>query len=331
MTRRAALAGLLAAPGLAPGRGLTQGAGAGAGPGAEWPNRPIRLVIPYPPGGPTDLLGRVAAQRLTAALPFPVVAENRAGAGGAIGAEQVARAAPDGHTLLANASAHVILPHMLRLPFDAVADFAPITCIAAVPLVLVVTPNLPVRSVAELVALAKAKPGQLAYASSSNGGAPHLAGEMFKLLAGVDLAHVPYRGSGQALPDLVAGNVQVMFDSLASSAALVREGRLKALAVTTEQRIAGFPELPTVAEAGVPGYAITTWYGMWAPARTPASILARVQQAVAAGVRQPEAAERLASMGAEPVAQPPEGFAAFATAEYERYGKLVREANIRAD
>ncbi|MCO6418119.1 tripartite tricarboxylate transporter substrate binding protein [Siccirubricoccus sp. KC 17139] len=328
MTRRAALAGLLAAPGLAPGRGQAQGA---PGAGAEWPNRPIRLVIPYPPGGPTDLLGRVVAQRLTAALPQPVVAENRAGAGGSIGAEQVARAAPDGHTLLANASAHVILPHMLRLPFDAVADFAPITCIAAVPLILVVTPGLPVRNVAELVALAKAKPGQLSYASSSNGGAPHLAGEMFKLLAGVDLAHVPYRGSGQALPDLVAGNVQVMFDSLASSAALVREGRLKALAVTTERRIAGFPELPTVAEAGVPGYAITTWYGLWAPARTPAPILERVQRAVAAGVRQPEAAERFASMGAEPVAQEPAAFAAFATAEYDRYGRLVREANIRAD
>jgi tripartite-type tricarboxylate transporter receptor subunit TctC len=323
LTRRGTLAGLLAAPGLGRAQDTAQAMG--------WPSRPVRWIIPYPPGGPTDILGRVVAQRLSAALSQPFVAENRAGAGGSIGAEAVARAAPDGHTILVNASAHVILPHMLRLPFDAMADFAPVTRIAAVPLILVVSPSLPVRSVAELVALAKARPGQLSYASSSNGGAPHLAGEMFKLLAGVDMAHIPYRGSGQALPDLVAGNVQVMFDSLASSAELVREGRLRPLAVTTDQRIAAFPELPTVAEAGVPGYGITTWYGIWAPARTPEAILGRLQQAVAAGLRVPEALDRLAAMGAEPVADPPAQFSAFARQEFDRYARLVRDANIRAD
>jgi tripartite-type tricarboxylate transporter receptor subunit TctC len=315
-TRRAMLAAMLAVP---------------AAQAQEWPSRPIRFIVPYPPGGPTDILGRVAAQVLTQRLPQPVVVENRAGAAGAIGAEAVARSAPDGGTFLVNASAHVIVPHMQKLPFDAVADFAPVTRIAAVPLILVVTPTLPVRSVGDLIALAKAEPGRLSYASSSNGGAPHLAGELFKQMAGVDLQHVPYRGSGQALPDLVAGNVQVMFDSLASSADLVRQGRLRALAVTTEARIPAFPQLPTIAEAGVAGYAFSTWYGLWAPARTPEPILARVQRELAAGLAAPEAAERLAALGAVAVADPPADFAAFAAAESARYERVVRTANIRAD
>jgi len=315
-TRRAMLAAMLAVP---------------AAQAQGWPSRPIRFIVPYPPGGPTDILGRVAAQVLTQRLPQPVVVENRAGAAGAIGAEAVARATPDGGTFLVNASAHVIVPHMQKLPFDAVADFAPVTRIAAVPLILVVTPTLPVRSVGDLIALAKAEPGRRSYASSSNGGAPHLAGELFKQMAGVDLQHVPYRGSGQALPDLVAGNVQVMFDSLASSADLVRQGRLRALAVTTEARIPAFPELPTIAEAGVAGYAFSTWYGLWAPARTPEPILARVQRELAAGLAAPEAAERLAALGAVAVADPPADFAAFAAAESARYERVVRTANIRAD
>jgi tripartite-type tricarboxylate transporter receptor subunit TctC len=204
----------------------------------------VRFILPYPPGGPTDIMGRVVAQALTRDLPQPVVVENRAGAAGAIGTEAVARAAPDGATFLVNASAHVIVPHMVRVPYDALADFAPVTNIASVPLMLVVTPGLPVRSVAELVAHAKANPGRLSFASSSNGGAPHLAGELFKLMAGVDMAHVPYRGSGQAVPDLIAGNVQVMFDSMPSSAGAVREGRLRALAVTTAARQSAFPGAP---------------------------------------------------------------------------------------
>jgi tripartite-type tricarboxylate transporter receptor subunit TctC len=291
----------------------------------------VRFVVPYPPGGPTDIMGRVVAQRLTQDLPQPVVVENRTGASGSIGSEQVARAAPDGTTFLVNASAHVILPHMLRVPYDALADFVPVTNIASVPLILVVTPALPVRSVAELIAHAKANPGRLSFASSSNGGAPHLAGELFKLMAGVEMMHVPYRGSGQALPDLMAGNVQVMFDSMPSSAGAVREGRLRALAVTTEGRQSAFPDLPTIAEAGLPGYEISTWYGIWAPARTPADIVARLQAAVAAGLRAPEAQERMAALGAVPVADSPEHFAGFVRREFERWGKLVRDANIRAD
>ena len=320
--RRFALGAPLAAAPPAP---------AGAQTAAEWPSRPVRFILPYPPGGPTDIMGRVVAQALTRDLPQPVVVENRAGAAGAIGTEAVARAAPDGATFLVNASAHVIVPHLVRVPYDALADFAPVTNIATVPLMLVVTPGLPVRSVAELIAHAKANPGRLSFASSSNGGAPHLAGELFKLMAGLDMAHVPYRGSGQAVPDLIAGNVQVMFDSMPSSAGAVREGRLRALAVTTAGRQAAFPDLPTVAEAGVPGYEIATWYAIWAPARTPAEIVAKLHAAVAAGLRGPEARERMAALGAEPVADAPEGFARFVGAEFERWGRLVRDARIKAD
>lgn len=306
--------------------------GARAQGATDWPSRPVRLIVPYPPGGPTDILARVVAQRLAQDLPQPVVVENRGGASGTIGAEAVARAAPDGATFLVNASAHVIVPHLQRVPFDALADFAPVTNIAAVPLILVVTNALPVRSVPELIAHARANPGRLSYASSSAGGSTHLAGELFKRLAGVDMQHVPYRGAGQALPDVVAGNTQLMFDSMASSAGLVREGRLRALAVTTERRVAAFPDLPTVAEAGpLPGYAMASWYAMWAPARTPPAILGRMQQAVAAALRTPEVAEKLASLGAEPVGDTPEAFARFCAAESELYGRLVRDAKITAE
>jgi tripartite-type tricarboxylate transporter receptor subunit TctC len=298
---------------------------------AEWPSRPVRFILPYPPGGPTDIMGRVVAQALTRDLPQPFVVENRAGAAGAIGTEAVARAAPDGATFLVNASAHVIVPHMVRVPYDALLDFAPVTNIASVPLILVVTPGLPVRSVTELIAHTKANPGKLSFASSSNGGAPHLAGELFKLMASVDMAHVPYRGSGQAVPDLIAGNVQVMFDSMPSSAGAVREGRLRALAVTTAGRQAAFPELPTIAEAGVPGYEISTWYGIWAPARTQPEILSRLHAAVANAMRGEDAKEKLAALGAQPVADSPEDFARFVRAEHERWGRLVRDARIKAD
>jgi len=297
----------------------------------SWPARPTRFIVPYPPGGPTDVLARLAAQVLTARLPQPVVVENRTGGAGTVGSEAVARAAPDGSMFVVNPSAHVILPHMIKQPFDARADFVPVTCIATVPLILVVTPSLPVHSVADLIALAKAEPRRLSYASSSNGGAPHLAGELFKQMAGVELQHVPYRGSGQAIPDLIAGNVQLMFESLASSADLVRQGRLRALAVTTEHRLAVFPELPTIAEAGVPGYAFTTWYGIWAPARTPAAILDRLQVTLAAGLAEPEAQARLAALGSMQATMPPADFAAFVAAEWIRYGALVRSAGIVAD
>ena len=319
ITRRAAIAGALlpfAARAQAP----------------EWPSRPVRFIVPYPPGGPTDIMGRIVAQAVQGPLSQPFVVENRAGANGLIGSEQAARAAPDGSTFLVNASAHVIVPHLTpNMPIDVLADFAPVTNIAAVPLWLVVNPALPARSVAEFIAYARANPGRIAYASSSQGGAPHLAGELFKLMTGTDLVHVPYRGSGPAGQDLIAGTVQAMFDSVPASAGAVRDGRLRALGVTTRNRIAPFPDLPTIAEAGVPGYEISTWYGIWAPARTPPAIIARLQQAVATAARNPETRARFDALGAEPVADSPEDYARFVRAEYDRWGKLVRDARIKLD
>ncbi len=305
---------------------------AAAAQAPEWPSRPVRFIVPYPPGGPTDIMGRIVAQAVQGPLGQPFVVENRAGANGLIGSEQAARAAPDGTTFLVNASAHVIVPHLTpNMPIDVLADFVPVTNIAAVPLWLVVNPALPVRSVAEFIAYARANPGRISYASSSSGGATHLAGELFKQMTGTDMVHVPYRGSGPAVQDLIAGNVQAMFDSVPSSAASARDGRLRALAVTTKNRIAPFPDLPTIAEAGVPGYEISTWYGIWAPVRTPPAIINRLQQAVAAAARNPETRARFDALGAEPVADSPEDYARFVRAEYDRWGKLVRDARIKLD
>ncbi|MFM8615452.1 MAG: Bug family tripartite tricarboxylate transporter substrate binding protein [Alphaproteobacteria bacterium] len=319
ITRRAAIAGAmlpLAARAQAP----------------EWPSRPVRFIVPYPPGGPTDIMGRIIAQAVQGPLGQPFVVENRAGANGLIGSEQAARAAPDGSNFLVNASAHVIVPHLTpNMPIDVLADFAPVTNIAAVPLWLVVNPALPVRSVSEFIAYARANPGRISYASSSSGGATHLAGELFKQLTGTDMVHVPYRGSGPAVQDLIAGNVQAMFDSVPYSAASERDVSLRALAVTTRNRIAPFPDVPTIAEAGVPRFEISTWYGIWAPARTPPAIIARLQQAVAAAARNPDTRARFDALGAEPVADSPEDYARFVRAEFDRWGKLVRDARIKLD
>ncbi|ONG50645.1 hypothetical protein BKE38_17675 [Pseudoroseomonas deserti] len=296
-----------------------------------WPPRSVRLVVPYPPGGPTDILGRVVAQGLPQAGVPNVVVDNRSGASGVIGAGEVVRAAPDGATWLVNASLQVILPHMKpQMPYDTLRDFLPVTNIARVPLILVVDPRLPVRSVPELIAWLKEQGGKASYGSSGIGAAPHLAGELFKQLTGTEMTHVPYRGSGPALQDLMAGNIQLMFDSMPSSAGAVREGQLRALAVSTASRVAAFPDLPTVAEAGVPGYEIATWYGIWAPARTATEVVLKMQCAVAAVLATPEARTRLDALGADPVGDTPEAFADFTRAEWDRWGRLVREARIEA-
>lgn len=298
----------------------------------EWPSRPVRVVIPYPPGGPTDLIGRVVAQRAQRELGQPLVIENKPGASGTIGAAEVSRAAPDGQVFLMNASIHVIIPHLNRnMPFDALADFTPVTNMAMVPLVALVTPSLPVRSLRELADHAKANPGKLSYGSSGIGAAQHLAGEMFKQIAGVDMTHVPYRGAGPAIQDLIAGNIQVMFDSVPAGAGAVREGLLRPLATTTPQRIAAYPDLPTTAEAGFPDLVISTWYGVWAPPRLPAAMADRMQRAVATAVRDSDVRARLATLGADPVADSPVDFAAFCRSEYDKFGAIVRTANIRME
>ena len=323
ITRRLALGGMLAAPAA-----FAQG----GAQGTEWPSRPVRFVVPYPPGGPTDILGRVVAARLAQDLKQAMVIENRPGASGVIGSEVIARAAPDGQAFLMNASIHVIIPHLNRaMPFDALADFTPVTNMAMVPLVAVVHPALPVRSIADLIAYLKANPGKVSYASSGNASALHLAGEMFKLMTGTEMVHVPYRGAGPAVQDLISGNIQLMFDSIPSSAGAVRSGLLRPLAVTTAKRVSAYPDLPTVAEAGVPGFDIATWYAIWAPPKAPAPIVARLQQAVAAAVAVPEVREKLATLGAEPVADTPEEFALFCAREYDRWGRLVRDARVTLD
>jgi len=321
-TRRAALATLPAS--------LAAASKAQAQDG--WPRRPLRFVVPYPPGGPTDILARVVGQQVSQGLGQPVVIENRPGASGVLGSAEAARAAPDGATFLVNASIHTIIPHMQPgMPFDTLAAFAPVTQIAAVPLIAVVAPDLPVRTIPELIALLKARPGAISYASAGNGTAMHLAGELFKQTTGTDMTHVPYRGSGPAIQDLMAGRVQLMFDSVPSSAGAVRQGLIRGIAVTTAGRLAAFPDLPTVAEAGVPGFEIATWYGIWAPARTPDEIVRRLQASVAEAVGKPEVAARLGALGAEPVASAPDVFGAYVRSEYERWGALVRQARITID
>ena len=297
-----------------------------------YPSKPIRFVVPYPPGGPTDILGRAVAQALTESLGQTVVVENKPGASGMIGAEQVAKAAPDGYTLLVNASIHVINPSLFSKPtFDAMQDFAPVTQIASVPLILVVGQPVPANSVKELIALAKANPGKLSFASSSVGAAPHLAGELLKRMAGIDIVHVPYKGSGPATTDLIGGHVTMMIDSMPSSIAHVKSGKLKVLGVSTAKRTPALPDTPTIAESGLPGFDIATWYGVWAPAKTPKEIVSRMSSEIAKGLKRADMKERLAGLGAEGVGSTPAEFAAYCESEFRRWAKVVKDSGAKLD
>lgn len=297
---------------------------------AAWPSKPIRVVIPYPPGGPTDILGRIVAQHLSENLGQSVVVENKPGASGMIGADLVAKAPPDGYTLLVNASIHVINPSLYKKPpYDAIRDFAPVSLIADVPLVLVAAPSQGLATVRDVIAAAKAKP--INFASSGNAAAPHLAGEAFKIATGVPMQHVPYKGSGPALTDVIGGQTELMFDSMPSSIGHIRSGKLKAIAVTTAKRAGALPDVPTIAESGVPGYDISTWYGVWAPAGTPREIVARVSGEIAKIVRAPQVRERLAALGATPVGNTPEEFTAYNQSELAKWGKIVKDSGATVD
>jgi tripartite-type tricarboxylate transporter receptor subunit TctC len=297
-----------------------------------YPNKPIRMIVPYPPGGPTDVLGRIVAQKLSESLGQQVLIENRPGASGMIGAEMVAKAAPDGYTLLTNASIHIINPSLYpKMNFDALRDFVPVSLIAQVPLILVVNPGLPAKSVQELIALGKAQPDRLNFGSSGNAAAPHLAGESFKIATGVQMQHVPYKGSAPALTDLIGGQVQLIFDSMPSAMPHVKSGKIRALAVTTARRSPTVPDLPTIAESGVPGFDISTWYGVWAPAGTPRDIVNRISSEVAKALQQPAVRERLVALGAEPAGDTPEEFAAYCQSELAKWSKIVRESGAKAD
>lgn len=306
---------------------------AGAQATQGYPNKPIKLVVPFPPGGPLDVIGRLIAQKLTEAWGQSVVVDNRPGAGGNIGADLVAKSPPDGYAVVMGAlSTHAVNPHLFpKMPYDAVRDFAPITLVAITPNVLVINPSLPVNSVKELIAYAKANPGKLAFGSGSNGSAGHLAGELLKVDTGVDMIHVPFKGGAPATQALLAGDTQLMFDNLANAMPQVKSGRLKALAVTTAQRSRLVPDLPTMAEAGVPGFDISTWFGLLAPAGTPREIIAKWNAEVTRILNSPEMRERLTAQGAEPAPDTPEQFGAFIQQELAKYGRIVKASGAKVD
>jgi tripartite-type tricarboxylate transporter receptor subunit TctC len=297
---------------------------------AQYPQRAIKLLVPFPPAGATDIVGRIVAQKLGERLGQSVVVENRPGAGGSIGSDLVAKSAPDGYTLLmATSSTHSIGPALQKLPYDPIKDFAPITHVANVPNVLVVSPKLPVASVKELVAYAKAQPGKLNFASSGVGTIVHLNAELFKMLTGTDLVHVPYKGTALSIPDLANGNVAMLFDSLASVMPHVKSGSVRPLAMNAPQRSPLLPEVPTLAEAGLPAFDRYTWFGMFAPAGTPADIVRKVQAEVVAALKAPDLRERFDAVGAEPVGSTPEQFVDRIRSDGVRWAEVIRAANVK--
>lgn len=297
-----------------------------------FPLRPVRLIVPFTPGAINDLIARLLAAKLAEGWGQQVVVDNRPGAGTLIGTDLVAKATPDGHTLLLVSAAFAINPTLYaKLPFDPVRDFAPITLVGAAPFVMVVAPSLPVRSVRELVALAKSKPGQLSYASTGIGATAHLVGEMLKTAAGISLVHVPYKGFAPALTDVIAGQVQVTYGTYSTLAPHIQAGRVRALAVTSAKRSQLTPDLPTVAEAGYPNFNATAWWGVVAPARVPAAIIQKLQADLAAIVRQPEMRERLAREGVDVAANPPSEFGAFIREEIQRWGVAVKQSGAKPE
>ena len=306
---------------------------AGAQSTATYPNRPVRLVIPFPPGGPLDIIGRLIAQKASEDWGQSVVVDNRPGAGGNIGADLVAKSPPDGYTIVMGAlSTHAVNPSLYaKMPYDAVKDFAPISLVAITPNVLVVNASLPVSSAKEFVAYAKANSGKLSFGSGSNGSAGHLAGELFKVDTGTDIVHVPYKGGAPATQALLAGDTQFMFDNLANAMPQVKAGKLKALAVTTAERSKLAPELPTMAEAGLPGFDISTWFGLLAPAGTPKDVIAKWNAEVVKILNSPDMRERLTAQGAEAAPTTPEQFAAFIQSEIPKYARIVKISGAKVD
>jgi tripartite-type tricarboxylate transporter receptor subunit TctC len=305
----------------------------GAVLGQGYPSHPIRMVVPFSAGaGVTDIMARLVGQHLGASLGQPVVIENRPGAGGVPGTEAVSKAAPDGYTLLMTNVALVVTPYLYsKLPYDAEKDFTPVTLVNTAPLMLVVHPAVAAKSVKELIAYAKAHAGELSFGSGGVGSTPHLSGELFKSLSGIDVLHVPYKGGAPALNDLIGGQLSFMIENMPGTMPFVRSGKLRALAVTSAQRSPLEPGLPTLAEAGVPGYEVVGWNGIVAVKGTPPEIVARLHTEVAKILRAPEVKERLATLGAEPVGNTPDEFGAFIKAERARWGRIIKEKGIRSE
>lgn len=301
----------------------------GASGAQNYPVKPIRIVVPYPPGGGTDVVARTLAQKMNEMMGQPVIVDNRAGANGIIGSDVVAKAAPDGYTVLITLATHVINPALYaKLPYGP-DDHAPVTVLAEYPFVITVHPSLPVKNTKEFVAFAKSRPGQLTFASSGNGSGPHLGMELFKSIAGIDLVHVPYKGAGQAMTDLLSGQVPVFLNNFLAGAQMIKAGRLRALAVTSGKRSSAAPQVPTVGESGVPGYVVTGWYGMMVPAATPAPVLRVLHEGTVKALKSKEVSGRLSNEAAEIIASTPQEFAAFLKAEAEKWTGVIRKAKVR--
>lgn len=312
--------------------GVLGGLGGESSFAQTYPVRPIRMIVAYPPGGGTDIVGRMMAQKLGENLGQTVVVDNRGGATGNIGTELAARATPDGYTLLmGNVAPNAINVSLFKkLPFDPVKDFAPVSLVAVTPNILVVPPSFPVKTVKDLIALAKSKPGALNFPSAGIGSSSHLAGEMLKSMAGIDMVHVPYKGGGPALIALLSGQVQLMFATLPAAMPHVKSGKLRPVAVTTAHRSLALPELPTIAESGVPGYEAATWYGLLAPAGTPKAIVGRLHAEIVK-ILATDTRQQLVAQGFEPVGNTPAEFAAYIKSEITKWGKVIRDAGIKPE
>ena len=307
-------------------------AGGAATAQTAFPTKPITIVVPASPGGAIDITARLIGAKMQAAWGQPVSIDNRGGVAGMLGSDLVAKAAPDGHTLALVASSHAINPSLYKkLPFDTVKAFEPIVLTHVVPLVLVVSPTLPVKSVTELIAYAKAHPKELSFASSGTGGAPHMSGELFKAMAGIDMLHVPYKGSTLAHPDLMSGRVQVMFDTVAAIGPQIKGGNVRALAVTTAKRSSALPDVPTLAEAGVKGYDTSTWGGLLAPAGTPKEVVARINAEANKALASADVRDKLATAGIEPAGGTPAQFAQFIHSEMARWAKVAQTAGVQPE
>jgi tripartite-type tricarboxylate transporter receptor subunit TctC len=305
---------------------------AGAQDAKDYPNKPIRFIVPYPPAGGTDIVARILTEPLAAVLGQPIVIENRGGAGGNVGTDVAAKSAPDGYTVLFTLSSHTINPKLYeKLPFDVERDFVPISLAALVPQILVANPSVPANNVAELIALAKREPGKLNYASVGTGSPAHIAGELFKLKAGIDIVHVPYKGGGPAITDTLGGQVQLAFVSIPAALQYVKAGKLKALAVTSDKRSQAAPEIPTIAESGVPDCVVNSWYGALAPAKTPPAIIAKLQAAFVKVLALPEVKEKLFLQGAEAASSTSAEFDRRIRDELKQWEYVIREAKIKAE
>ncbi|HXN15038.1 MAG TPA: tripartite tricarboxylate transporter substrate binding protein [Usitatibacter sp.] len=297
-----------------------------------WPAKPVKMVVPFPAGGPTDVLTRAIADKLSTRLGQPVVVENKPGAGGAIGADFVAKSAPDGYTLvMATSSTHSVGPYLAKLPYDPERDFTPIIWVGDAPNILVVPPSLGVGSVKELIELAKKSPGTLNYASSGIGSIIHLTSEHFANLAGIRITHVPYKGIQQSIPDLLSGQVAMLFDNIMTAQPHIRSGRLKALGISATKRSALVPDVPTIAEAGLPGFESKTWFGVFGPAGTPHPIVERLNAEISHTLADAAIRERFAQLGFEPAGGTPTEFAAMVKSEAQQWSKVIREAHVKAE